>query len=176
MQSFYPLPNFSGNSRYNYQTELATISNQSNINSRVSETINAKNQVNGNFAWQGSNSTNPSILLDQAGARFVDTTKMAGVNTGAAWIYHFTTHLINTVRYNFSRSATTATPFFAKLANVSQQAGILGNDQAATFWGPPSLGFSSGFAGHRRLQFLSEPQQHQPGGQTACCGSMAPTT
>ena len=91
LQGFYPLPNFAGNSRYNYQTSLTSISNQSNVNSRVSQTINAKNQVNGQFAWQGGNSTNPSIFLDPAGARMVDPTNMTGINTGVAWIYHFTT-------------------------------------------------------------------------------------
>ena len=147
LQNFYPLPNFTGNSRYNYQTSLASISNQSNVNSRVSQTINAKNQMNGQFAWQGSNSTNPSIFLNTDGTRIVDPTNMTGINTSVAWIHHFTTRLIGTLRYSFSRSATTATPFFANLSNASAAAGIQGNDQAATFWGPPSLNFSSGFAG-----------------------------
>jgi trimeric autotransporter adhesin len=146
LQAYYPLPNFSGNSRYNYQTSLASISNQSNINSRVSQTINAKNQVNGTFAFQHNNSNSPSILLNQ-GAHFVDTTKMTGFNTSLAWTYHFTTRLISNLRYNFSRSATTATPYFAGLANISQQAGIQGNYQSPQFYGPPSAGFSSGFAG-----------------------------
>jgi hypothetical protein len=147
MQKFYPLPNFSGNSRYNYQTSLASISNQSNVNTRVSQTINAKNQVNGSFAFQHNNSSNPSILLDTTGSRFVDTTRMNGFNAGLTWTYHFTTRLISNLRYNFSRSATTATPYFSGVANISQQLGIQGNYQAASFWGPPGAGFSSGFAG-----------------------------
>ena len=50
--NFYPQPNFAGSSRYNYQAPIVGISNQTNINSRISETINAKNQVSGSFAWQ----------------------------------------------------------------------------------------------------------------------------
>ena len=46
--NFYPQPNFDS-SRYNYQAPIVGISNQTNINSRISETINAKNQVSGNF-------------------------------------------------------------------------------------------------------------------------------
>ena len=147
LENFYPLPNFAGNSRYNYQTPLTSIANQTNINSRVSHTVNTRNQLSGNFAWQHSNSTSPSIFLDSSGARIVDSTHMTGVNTGITWTYHFTTRLISNLRYNFSRSATTSTPFFANLSNVSYAAGIEGNYQAANFWGPPSLGFSSGFAG-----------------------------
>ena len=139
--NFYPQPNFAGSSRYNYQAPIVGISNQTNINSRISETINAKNQVSGNFAWQGSDSSNPNLF------DFIDTTKMTGINAGVQWSYHFTTRLISSLRYNFSRSATNRTPFFANSENVSGNAGILGNDQAAQFWGPPSLSFSSGIYG-----------------------------
>ncbi|MGA2274320.1 MAG: TonB-dependent receptor [Bryobacteraceae bacterium] len=138
---FYPQPNFAGDSQYNYQAPIVSISNQTNINSRISETINAKNQVSGSFSWQGSNSSTPNLF------DFIDTTKMTGINTGVQWNYHITMRLISNLRYNFSRSATNATPFFANSANVSAEAGIVGNDQAAQFWGPPSLSFSSGIYG-----------------------------
>jgi trimeric autotransporter adhesin len=115
--NFYPLPNFTGSSRYNYQAPIVGISNQTNINSRVSETINAKNQISGNFAWQSSNSSTPNLF------NFIDTTKMTGINTGLQWNYHITTRLISNLRYNFSRSATNLTPFFANSENVSADAG-----------------------------------------------------
>ena len=38
-------------------------------------------------------------------------------------------------------------PFFANRQNVSLEEGITGNDQDATNYGPPGLGFSSGIAG-----------------------------
>ena len=139
--SFYPLPNFSGNSRYNYQTSLVGIGNQSNVNARVSQTINAKNQLTGNFAWQTGNTTNPNLF------GFVDSSNTTGYNTGLQWTHHFTTTLISNLRYNFSRSAGQSTPFFANTQNVSGAAGIQGNDQAPTFWGPPSLSFSNGITG-----------------------------
>ncbi len=143
--NFYPQPNFSGSSRYNYQAPIVGISNQTNINSRISETINAKNQVSGSFAWQSSNTSTPNLF------DFTDTTKMTGINTGVQWTYHFTTRLISSLRYSFSRSATNRTPYFANPehvdAEILESAGILGNDQAAQFWGPPSLSFSSGIYG-----------------------------
>ncbi len=148
LERYYPLPNFTGNARYNFQEDLTNISNQSNVNTRISETINSKNQMSGNLSWQGGNNTSPGIFLDPANsyARFVDTTNTTGINAGVSWTYHFTTHVINTLRYNFSRSATTGNPYFSNLYNVSALAGIQGNYQQSAFWGPPSLGFSSGFA------------------------------
>ncbi len=49
--------------------------------------------------------------------------------------------------YTFSRLRTEVTPDFENRVNISGAAGINGNDQNAANWGPPSLGFSSGFAG-----------------------------
>ena len=145
LASFYPQPNFTGSSRYNYQAPIVGINNQTNINSRISETINAKNQVSGNFSWQSSNSTTPNLF------DFTDTTKMTGINAGVQWSYHITSKLISNLRYGFSRSATNRTPFFANTdsvdAKILASAGIVGNDQAAPFWGPPSLSFSSGIYG-----------------------------
>ena len=139
--NFYPLPNFSGNSRYNYQTSLLALGNQSNVNTRISQTINAKNQLTGSFAWQNSDTTNPNLF------GFVDSLNMTGFNTGVQWTHHFTTTLISNLRYNFSRSAGQTTPFFANTQNVSGAAAIQGNDQSPAFWGPPSLSFSNGFSG-----------------------------
>ena len=139
--NLYPLPNFSGGSRYNYQIPVVGLGNQGNFNTRISHTINAKNQVSGNFSWQHSHNTNPNLF------GFVDTTTNTGINTGLQWTYHFTTTLISNLRYNFSRSAGQSTPFFSNTQNISHLAGIQGNDQAPTFWGPPSLSFSNGISG-----------------------------
>ena len=139
--NLYPLPNFNGGTRYNYQIPVVGLGNQGNFNTRISHTINSKNQVSGNFSYQHSHTTNPNLFS------FVDTSSTTGVNTGLQWTYHFTTTLISNLRYNFSRSAGQSTPFFANTQNISQIAGIQGNDQAPQFWGPPSLSFSSGISG-----------------------------
>jgi hypothetical protein len=139
--SFYPLPNFSGSSRYNYQVPLVGIGNQSNVNVRVSHTINTKNQISGGFGWQAGNTTNPNLF------GFIDSSNTTGINSNLQWTYHFTTYLISNLRYSFSRSAGQTTPFFANTQNVSGKAGIEGNDQSPLFWGPPNLSFSSGITG-----------------------------
>ncbi|MGP8243088.1 MAG: carboxypeptidase regulatory-like domain-containing protein [Bryobacteraceae bacterium] len=139
--NYYPLPNFTGSGTYNYQAPIVPVTNQTNINTRVSQTIDAKNQINGRFSWQHNDTSNPNLF------HFIDATQMTGINTSAAWIHHFTTRVIDTLTYSFSRSATNTTPYFYGKTNVSAALGIEGNDQSSYFWGPPSLSFSSGFAG-----------------------------
>ncbi len=139
--SYYPLPNFPGNSRYNYQTALVSNSQQDNINSRVSETINSKNQVNGNFSYQHATGVLPSIL------GWTQNTFQSASNSGISWTYHFTSHLFSTAGVTFSRNVQDTTPYWANRSNLSAELGITGNDQSPNFWGPPSLSFASGFYG-----------------------------
>ena len=56
------------------------------------------------------------------------------------------------------------TPFFADRINVSGDAGITGNNQEAVNWGPPSLSFSTGYAG------LSDGQANFIRNQTSAVG------
>ena len=139
--SYYPLPNFPSSSRYNYQIPLAGISDQDNVNTRFNHTIDAKDQINGGFSFQRSDTSSPN------GFGFTDGASMTGINTTLAFVRHFTAHTIDTLRYNFSRSSTLATPYFANNVNVSQLAGIAGNNQDPLNWGPPALSFSSGVSG-----------------------------
>ncbi|HEV8042726.1 MAG TPA: carboxypeptidase regulatory-like domain-containing protein [Bryobacteraceae bacterium] len=139
--NFYPLPNFAGSTRYNYQIPLVGIGNQSNVNVRVSHTINSKNQLSGGFSWQNGNTTNPNLF------GFIDSGSTTGINSNLQWTYHFSPYLISNLRYSFSRSAGQTTPYFANTENVSAKAGIQGNDQSPLFWGPPNLSFSSGITG-----------------------------
>lgn len=145
MLAFYqPLLNSSNlisGTRYNYQTSLVGIGDQSNVNARVSHTINAKNQINGDFAWQDSYTTNPNLF------GFLDTVSAIGINTGAQWTYHFTPNVLNNLRYTLSRYATQSTPYFANPQNFPASSVIPGSDQAALFTGPPTLVFSNGIAG-----------------------------
>ena len=139
--AYYPLPNFASSSRYNYQAPLNSSTNQDNVNARISETINAKNQLSGSLGYQRANGSNQNLF------GFTTTNTQSAVNSGVNWMYHFTTRLINRLGYNFSRNAQNSIPFFANRQNLSGELGIAGNDQDPNFWGPPSLSFSNGFAG-----------------------------
>jgi len=135
--SFYPLPNFAANSRFDYQIPIVGITNQDNISTRISETLNQKNQFTFGMGYQRSDATTPNIF------EFVDKTHMVGINANASWIYHITPRLMNTLRYTFSRSNMQTTPFFSEKQNIAQQAGINGTNQDPLNYGPPSLSFTN---------------------------------
>ena len=84
--------------RYNYQTSLVGANNQDNVNSRISHTLNSKNQFSGNFSYQRANGTAPNLF------GFVTSSHQSAYNTGVNWTYHFTTRLINTLGFTFSRN------------------------------------------------------------------------
>ncbi len=136
--NFYPLPNFAGSSRYNYQVPLITPLHQDNMQARANKGIGRKNQVYGLFAFSSLRTDNPSLF------GFTDTTDSLGINTNANWRHSFTNRLSGTVTYQFSRQSSTTSGFFANRENVSGEAGITGNNQQPINWGPPSLTFASG--------------------------------
>lgn len=131
----YPLPNFSG--PYNYQLPLVSDTHQDGLNSNLNKSINRKNQVFGNFAFNSVRSDTPTLL------GFTDRMDQLGLTTKANWRHFFTNRFYGTFAYQFSRQATTVTPNFANKENISGDAGILGNDQQPQNWGPPNLNFVS---------------------------------
>ena len=143
----YPSPSSPLASGYNYQIGAKGVSNSDNVQARANKTLSTKNYLTVNFAWTRSNSTSPSIF------GFIDDTQMNGVNTRASWTHRFGTRLMADVTYDYSRSATLATPYFAFRRNVSGEAEIAGNNQDPANYGPPTLSFASGITG------LSDGQQ-----------------
>jgi len=138
---YYPEPNFLGSNRYNFASSASGRTNSDNINARLSYTFNSKNQVSGGLQWQRSNSTTPSVFAATIPA-WHDLQTANGAAANAAYIYHFSTHVIATTRYNYSRSSSLATPYFANLSNVEGSLGILGTDQLPLNWGPPTVNFT----------------------------------
>ncbi len=138
--NLYPLPNFTGSSRYNYQIPTVGATHQDNLQSRANKTIGRRNQVSGGFAYQSTRTDSPSVF------GFLDNSKSLGINSNLNWRHHFTGRLYSSTTLQFSRLSSQATPFFANLQNVSGKAGILGNNQDPVNWGPPTLTFASGIA------------------------------
>jgi hypothetical protein len=138
--NFYPLPTFSGDPRYNYQTGIVDSTHQDALQSRLNHTINAKNQLYGGFAFQSTRTASPNLF------GFLDTTDELGSNTSVDWVHRMSQRVFMNLGYRFSRLATRSTPFWENRENVSGDAGIFGNNQDPANWGPPSLTFSSGLA------------------------------
>jgi hypothetical protein len=156
---FYPLPNFTGTS-YNYQVPAVGVTTQNSLQARLNKTIGSKDQMFGSFAWQDTltGNSNPNVF------DFLDTSEMSGLNANVNWSHRIGQRMFTRLSFNFNRSATRLTPYFANLENVSGEAGITGNNQDPLNWGPPSLGFASGIAS------LSDAQESFNRFQTSSVG------
>jgi trimeric autotransporter adhesin len=135
--NLYPLPNFAGSGAYNYQVPLVGDTHQDSLNSRWNKTIDRKNSVFGNFAFQDTRQATPNVF------GFLDTTDSFGLTTNANWFHRFAQGLFGTFQYQFSRASMNLVPYFENRQNVSGAAGIAGNDQNPLDWGPPTLSFVS---------------------------------
>jgi hypothetical protein len=136
--ALYPLPNFDGNSGYNYQVPLAGITHQDRLQSRVNQVLNPANQIFGAFAMQSTRSDTPNVF------QFLDTGTTLGLNAAVNWRHRFTPRFFGTFGFQFSRQAVRTTPFFSNRENIAGATGIMGNNQEPVNWGPPNLNFGSG--------------------------------
>ncbi|MGH9449188.1 MAG: carboxypeptidase regulatory-like domain-containing protein, partial [Terriglobia bacterium] len=139
--NFYPLPNFSGSSRYNYQIPINSKTRQNALQSRFEQRLGTKDQVYGGFAFHSTSTSAPNLF------GFLDTTDLQGIDTRLNWLHRLNQQLFLNLGYQFSRLATRTAPYFENRENVSSQAGITGNNQSPINWGPPGLNFASGIAG-----------------------------
>ena len=138
---FYPLPNFAGGTRYNYQIPIASIVHQDSLQTRLNKAIGRRDQVSGMLALQSTRSDNPNLF------GFLDTSDALGFNVSVNWRHNFSPRLFTNLGYQFSRSASRFTPYFANREDVSGNAHIAGNNRDPLNWGPPTLTFASGFSG-----------------------------
>lgn len=133
----YPQPNFSGNSRYNFQLPIVSGLHQDDLQTRVNKQ-RRKHFFSGNYAWRSTRTDGPDLF------GFLDTGRVSGINTGANYRLSFSGRSFLNTTYSFSRFTSRATPYFAGRRNVSADAGVTGNNQDSANWGPPSLHFSGG--------------------------------
>jgi len=138
--NLYPLPNLAGSSRYNYQTGLVSNAHVDALQSRLDKTVGRKDQFYGGFGFQSVRSDAANLF------HFLDTTNTLGIDTNVNWQHRYLHQVFVLTTYHFTRLRTEVRPQFENRSNVSGQAGITGNDQDATDWGPPALVFSSGIS------------------------------
>ncbi|HEV2687125.1 MAG TPA: carboxypeptidase regulatory-like domain-containing protein [Bryobacteraceae bacterium] len=153
--NLFPLPNFDGSARYNYQIPVVGVTHQDSLQSRVNKSVDRKDQLSGNLSFQSTRSSGQNLF------NFLDSTDSTGINTGANWRHTFTPRLFANLGYQFSRLSITSTPFFANRIDVSGLAGISGNNQEPLNWGPPGLNFAGG------ISSLSDAQQSIAHNQTS---------
>jgi trimeric autotransporter adhesin len=138
--AFYPLPDVTSSASYNYQAPALNDLHRDSGELDLDKTIGRREELHGGFAFQNDRASNTSLF------GFADTTDTLGLNTRINWQHRVSSSLLFNLGYGFSRLRTRVSPYFANRINVSGEAGITGNSQAATDWGPPTLVFSSGIA------------------------------
>lgn len=138
---YYPQPNASGTGQVNYQAPVLVATRQDSVQSRITQTLSGRTQLFGTIGYQRT-TTDTTTLFG-----FEDASQTSGLTAQANWAHRFSPFFSLRLRYQLDRVSTDATPFFAGRTNVSGDAGIGGNNQDQANWGPPTLLFSSGFAG-----------------------------
>jgi outer membrane receptor protein involved in Fe transport len=133
---YYPEPNFTGSTLYNYQVPIVTPMHSDGLQSRLNKNIGNKNQLYGNFAFQRIATDNQNLF------EFIDRTHSLGLTGSVNWQHRISQRMFIHLQATYSRQSTATTPNFANKENVSQEAGILGNNQDPRNWGPPALQFS----------------------------------
>jgi trimeric autotransporter adhesin len=138
--NLYPLPNIAGNSRYNYETGLLSNTHDDALESRIDKSIGRRDEFYGGFGFQSVRSDSANVF------NFRDTTNTLGLDGNANWQHRLRGQIFALMGYHFTRLRTEVRPQFENRENISGNAGITGNDQDPTNWGPPGLVFSSGIA------------------------------
>ena len=135
--NLYPLPNLPGNARYNYQAEVLSNAHTDALQSRLNKTLGHRDQLYGGFGFQSQRSGNVNLF------NFLDTTDTLGLDANMNWQHRYLHQTFVLLGYHFTRLRTLVRPEFEGYTNISGLAGIKGNDQDPSNWGPPSLSFAS---------------------------------
>lgn len=148
----YPLPNFTGSTRYNYQLPLVSGLHQDDLQTRANKQIR-RNFVTGSYAWQSTRTGTPDLF------GLLETGSVSGINATAGFRRSFTPRSFLNIGLQYSRFANNTTPYFANRRNVAAEAGIQGNNQDPVNWGPPALLFASGIHALTQPQFARNRNQ-----------------
>ncbi len=158
--AYYPLPNTTTTTGANYQQAVVSATTSDSVQTSISKNLTNRTTFAGSFAFQHA-VTDSVNLFD-----FSDTGRHSSLNSTLNWTHRFGTRLQLRLRYSFTRAGNDTTPFFAGRVNVSGNAGIVGNSQNATDWGPPSLAFA-GIAGLQDVQYQDSLSMANGGGAEA---------
>ncbi len=139
--SLYPLPNFAGVSKYNYQVPVVGVTHGDNFQGSINAIrLGRKDQLSGMGGFSSSRSDSP----DEFG--FTDASRSSSVSANVALVHRFTPRVSANVRYSFVRSISQTLPYFGNKVDVSGLAGVTGADRDPRNWGPPGLSFAGGIA------------------------------
>ena len=155
---YYPRPNLlADGTGFNFQAPLITGTRQDLITTRLTQSINNRNQLIGTFAYQRTAIDQTTIF------GFEDQSVTSGVDTSADLDPSRQPVPVDALQVSVHRADDERDAVFSRTAsNVSGDAGITGNNQEPVNWGPPSLVFSSYHRAHRRAAGVhAQPDQRR---------------
>ncbi len=134
---YMPLPSYQQLAVQNYQFVSASKSHSDNFGARYNQPLSRKDRLNFNFNYQKQDGTSPTLL------GFRDSSEGSGLSSQAGWSHSFAPRFNSNLNWNFSRSISTALPYFAYSSNVAAALGIVGTAQDPINYGPPNLSFTN---------------------------------
>jgi len=142
--SFYPSPNYSGQTGRNYVASIPGVDDTNNANARIDHRFSAKDNVFGRYSILDRNRPLPGTL---AYSGITDTIR--GQNVALNWIHIFTPTLLNEARAGFNRSKYYTTAISSPSANPAKDLFGFKNtiDDPTVGYGLPLFGLSGGFSG-----------------------------
>ncbi|HEY2905170.1 MAG TPA: carboxypeptidase-like regulatory domain-containing protein [Vicinamibacterales bacterium] len=120
----------------NFQRAIVSSTVSDRVQFGLTKTWRNRSSMAVNTAWQRSSADVGNLF------GFDDVSGQSSTSLGLDWSPPATTRHSLHVRYQLTRTVSSLTPFFAGRTNVSDDAGIAGNDQDPRNWGPPTLRFA----------------------------------
>jgi len=147
--ALYPLPNFNGQARYNFQIPIVSHLHQDNLQLRVVKQIGRKDNVLGTLQLQSTRTDTPNLYGFLATGN--QLTNAATFN----WRHTFNSRFFFNLGYQYTRDSSRQVPYFSQRFNFAAAAGINGTNQEPVNWGPPALTFANGIAPLGEAQYSS---------------------
>jgi hypothetical protein len=132
---YFPLPNMPETSGANYQAAVTGVTTQHVGQFGTSKNLSNRTSVGISLSYRRSVTDSVNLF------KFNDSSRQSSFSANSSWTKRFSTRVQVRATYQFTRATSTVTPFFANRTNVSGEAGITGNSQAESDWGPPTLSF-----------------------------------
>jgi Carboxypeptidase regulatory-like domain len=137
--AYYPLPNVTGQSNYNYETFQATPSRTDGVDIRTDQTMSAKQSAYARFSRKNIAEDYPNPLLPN------DSDSVHNRSLLVSHVYAITSRLVNEFRFGFT-NVTTSVGFPIEGANALSQLDLTGVNisQHPTTHAFPTFNFSAG--------------------------------
>jgi trimeric autotransporter adhesin len=149
---FIPLPNVPGvgggpaPTVNNYTYSLAEPNNSQQVTFQLQYTVRPADRLSIQVRTQSTSATTAQSSFVTSGSQGIplDSTSGFGQNQSVAWTHNFNQRLFNTFTVTLNRNATSSTPYFETLGqNIGAEAGIAGQWQNPSNYGPPQLNFTN---------------------------------